>query len=276
MKYKIFGFLCLYICPCACFASETVSAWWKDKSFQKLVHEEVIDKNKKPQVKIVNYNKLIFDDPEMVKEFKTRYRETFGYANQDRNLYQNNYHNQVLYDIDGVKMGVEDGYSKQREYGAFVIKRLSEHHVDNYFKSSESLRPVYEMKEKLQNVDVELKKGYKLKLKYSLSGNYAQLKVTNPYDIMSYLSFEMDKSSFGPTSVLETLCHIGFDYSKRRYFEASYAFNTATLTLTNTQSLTDRLSASLITKTYFNETESEILEDKTKQHLLLVGFNYQY
>lgn len=275
MKYKILGLICLYLGPCACLASQAKS-WWEDASFQSLIYEDVIDKNKKPQVKIVNYNKMIFDDPEMVKEFKTRYRETFGYANQDRNLYQNNYHNVVRYDIDGVKIGQEEDFSKQREYGAFIIKRLSEHHVDNYFKSSESLRPVYELKDKLQNVDVEIKKGYKLKLKYSLSGNYAQLKVDNPYDVKSYMTFEMNKSAFGPTSVLETICHLGFDYSKNRYFEANYAFNTATLTLTNTQALSSKLSASVIAKTYFNEEESRILEDKTKEHLLIVGFNYQY
>lgn len=279
MKKIILGFIYTFICPHVCFAASAQTqegAWWQDKAFQLLVHEEVIDKNKRPKVKIVNYNKMIFDDPEMVKEFKTRYRESFGYATQDQNFYQNNYHNTVIYDIDGVKLGPEQDISRQQEYGAFVVKRLSEHHVDNYFKSSESLKPVYELKEKLQNVNVEVRKGYTLKLKYSLSGNYAQLKVTNPYDIKSYLTFEMNKSSFGPSSILETICHLGFNYSKNRYFEANYAFNTATLTFTNSQALTSKLSASVVAKVYFNDEQSEILEDKTKENILLLGFNYQY
>ena len=46
----------------------------------------------------------------------------------------------------------------QSDYGQYVLRRLSEYHVDNFAKSDPSVRPLWEAKEKLSKVNVQVQK----------------------------------------------------------------------------------------------------------------------
>lgn len=149
------------------------------------------------------------------KEFKEKYREKFGNIDTDGILFTSGRFDNL--DIDNrFSVNIEKKYNERKSFAEFMMKRLTEYHFDNYFKNEPNLRPAYEMKEKLSNIEVKVNQEVKLDFKYSLAGNTMEIIANNPW-LDSKVILEMDPKSFGPSSVNETKLYFSkLIESKRR------------------------------------------------------------
>lgn len=202
------------------------------------------------------------------REFKREYEIKFGRTDAERNITAPSRYDEYEYSI-GRFATFEEDRENRRVFAEYMLRRLAEHHVDNYAKSTPSIRPVYEFKERIANVNIQVKKGYKLRFKYSYSGNFLDVRLENPYDIETKLSFRMDPTSFGPTEVQETIVNLGYNLGQGVGVQGQYLHEQQTISLVTTKALTPMLSASLTGSTYLPEADAS-----QKQELVLVGLSW--
>jgi len=153
------------------------------------------------------------------REFKMRYEERFGQTQveQVKAIPQRFFETEIL---PGQFRTAEEDAQQQRAFGSFMMRRLVEVHVDKYMRESPSARPVYELKEKVSNLDVQVKPGYKFKFKYSLSSNDLDLSMENPYKIRNKITFRMGG---GASAGADTLLFFSYPYSKEVELLSSYS-----------------------------------------------------
>ena len=149
-----------------------------------------------PQIQNLNYTHLIFNET-LSKDFKRQYQERFQTQWQQSEITL-----QEMFTAYNSRVVLES--QRRREFAEYVMKRLTEYHVDQYIQSDPSMRTLYEVKEKLQKVEVKVNQQTKLNMNYSLSGNILEIKFENPYFEESKITYRMDPRSFGPTSPLLT------------------------------------------------------------------------
>lgn len=164
-----------------------------------------------PREVTVDYTDFIFN-PQLTLEFKTRYRELFGYIDTTGLNATANYRT-----VEAEKIN-----RTRRVYGEYMMRRLGEYHVDNYFKSQPAMREVYELKERLSNVQVQVGPSYKMDVHYSFADNSAEIVVQNPY-CDSKLRVEMDPTSIGPASIQENRLYLGKKINSQHYVLGSLA-----------------------------------------------------
>ncbi len=232
----------------------------------------------KPKTVGKSLNKIIFA-PRLTKEFKERYEQTFGYTDIQRNFNAPNQYAEQAYQ-PGVWVTAEEDQYKRQSYANYMVKRLAEHHVDKYFKSNPRVRPVYELKERLSKIDMEVKKGYKLSIRYSYSGNYLNFKMDNPYDVKTKLTLEMNPEKVGPSDVNEARLYLGYAVSKTVTVSSDYTVNDGDLSLIGSRYMGNSLYFSLTATADFREggdTNNQLLTNVTEiegEHRLLVGLTW--
>ena len=187
--------------------------------------------------------KIIFA-PRLTKEFKERYEQSFGYTDIQRNIAAPNQYAEQEYQ-PGVWVTPEEDQEKRQAFGNYMVKRLTEHHVDQYFKSNPAVRPVYELKERISKVDLEVRKGYKVHIRYSYSGNYLNLKIDNPYDVHSRVTLEMNPDKVGPSDINEARLYFGYDLNSLLSFSTDYTINDGDLSLIGTRYMGNNVYATL-------------------------------
>ncbi len=97
------------------------------------------------------------------KEFQSQYELKFGRTEAERNMMSAGRY--AFYEYpDGKPETFQNHRSRERKFGEYMFRRLTEYHVDQYFKSNREMRPIYELKDKIANVNIEVRKSYKLKL----------------------------------------------------------------------------------------------------------------
>jgi hypothetical protein len=221
--------------------------------------------------KPIDYSQLIFR-PKLEKEFKSRYEDNFGQYSVERS-YGVNTHFVGSSSSYGVMYLEQEQIQEQQEFGEFMIKRLTEDHLDQFSKTSPVLRPAYELKERLSNVSLEVKKGYKFKLHYSLSGNYFSIQLSNPYDIYTDLVLEMDPNSFGPGEVLNRIISFGYDLDKSTRIDSKIGLSdTPIYTFSGSQKLSKVLTASVTTSSIVHDPDNF----SDRERLVLFGFAWTY
>lgn len=131
----------------------------------------------KPASNQLSLKEKIFNS-ELSKEFKDRYEDKFGRTEPERvyNSPNKQTYYDDLYTYQGTSAQVDE---QKRDFGNYMMARLVEWHADNYLKSDPSMRPVYEAKERLSQVKVEVDE-VKLDGKYSLAGNFIDLTARAP------------------------------------------------------------------------------------------------
>ncbi|MBX3018248.1 MAG: hypothetical protein KF767_10190 [Bdellovibrionaceae bacterium] len=170
----------------------------------------------------VDYRSKIFN-AQLTQEFKTRYREQFGYIDTESLAYAANRF--TAFDENrGRSVGLDEMQRKRRAFAEYMMRRLGEFHVDNYFKSQPSMREVYELKEKLSNVQVQVGPQFKMDVHYSFSDNSAEIVVQNPY-CDSKLRVEMNPAAFGPSNVIENRLYVGKRLNATHYLMSSIIAN---------------------------------------------------
>ncbi len=132
----------------------------------------------KPADTTVPIKDRIFNS-EISKEFKTRYEDQFGRTEAERvyNSPNKDTYYDDLYTMNGTPQQVDD---QKRAFGNYMAARLVEYHFDKYMKSDPSVRTIYEAKERLSKVNVEVDQ-VKFDAKYELAGNTLDLRANAPW-----------------------------------------------------------------------------------------------
>lgn len=211
-------------------------------------------------------------DARLSKEFQTKYEEKFGRTDAERIYNTNNQF--ALFEYPGGKQETIDAHEKnQMKFANYMMRRLTEHHVDQYAKSNPDIRPIYELKDRISNVNVQVRKGYKMRIKYSYSGNYLDVKMENPYDLDTKLSMQMS-DGFGPGHVERTIFSVGYPISKKTSVAAHQEWDQSSgTTLIGTRKLTPTLSTSLSTSVH-TPVDRDDPDLKQRHDLVLLGLTW--
>jgi hypothetical protein len=209
----------------------------------------------------------IFDD-ELTREFKTRYEERFGRSDAERNIISPSRYDEYEYRT-GVGVSIEEDQRRKRVFGEFMMKRLTEHHLDQYAKSKPAFQSVYQLKEKISNATVEVQQGYKVRLRYSYSGNYLLFRVENPYDIRTAVTMEMDPSTFGPSEVQETILTVGYPITTTIDLDTQFRVNSGDYSVIASKRLNATMATTLTAASYSAQIDRPEPED-----LILLGFTW--
>lgn len=143
----------------------------------------------------------IFNE-KLSREFRERYEQRFGRTEIERiSLAPNrlSYYN----DVYGMKGTPQELSDERRKFGEFMVRRLAEWHIENYAKSDPKVRPVWEAKEKISNIKVEVA-TFKFDAQYSIAGNTFDLRMKSPW-LDSKVTLLMNPEQFGPGPIDETL-----------------------------------------------------------------------
>lgn len=142
---------------------------------------------------------LIFNP--LTTEFKQKYREKFGQLDTESIQYLNAFHQ--MDENRGASVQIEAESENRKAFAEYMTRRLLEYHVDNFMKTKPEMRPILELKEKIQNVKVQVTKEVRLNIQYNFAANIVDVVLDNPYCESKY-SLEMNPSAFGPSEVLES------------------------------------------------------------------------
>jgi len=208
----------------------------------------------------------------MEKEFQDQYELRFGWSDAERNY--NGTNRFAFYEYPSGQLDTIQIYqTRQRQFGEYMVRRLVEYHVDDYFKSNPEMRPIYELKDRIANVDVQVRKGYKVKLRYSYSGNYLDVLVDNPYNIESKVSLMMKPGGFGPGPIQDSVFKVAYPVDPRTSVATYYATHAGEAKVVGTRRLSKSLSSSL-TVTEHSLVDPDNPETSPRQNLVLVGLSW--
>lgn len=211
-------------------------------------------------------------DSKLTKEFQAQYELKFG--NTDAERIYNNSNRFAFFEYPGGKQeNLEIHERRQQQFGNYMFRRLTEHHVDQYAKSNPDIRPVYELKDKISNVNVTVRPGYKLKLNYSYSGNYLDVRLQNPYDIATKITYQFG-SGVGPSNIERTIYSASYPLTKVTTISAFQEVDVKSSTsLVAAQRLNKTLSATF-TASRGVPVDRDIWQTSPRQNLVLLGFSW--
>ncbi len=178
------------------------------------------------------------------KEFRERYEQRFGQTEVERAVLAPNrlsYYN----DVYGMKGTPQELLDERRKFGEFMVRRLAEWHVENYAKNDPKVRPVWEAKEKISNLKVEVA-SFRLDAQYSIAGNTLDIKMVNPW-VQSKITLIMNPDQFGPGEVDETLLSIVKPISQKYTVEGRWRVTDGIVSLIQYRSLGRHWNGSLTT-----------------------------
>jgi hypothetical protein len=215
-----------------------------------------------------DFSATLFTDT-LSKEFVERYREKLGYTEAERSA-TSPVDLKAYGDNTGYTEEVRQHQQKQREFGEYMFRRLAEFHVDNFFKSEPKLRKVYELKERVSNLDVRVNESTKLNTNYSFSGNFITATVENPI-INGRARFEMNPAQLGPGPIEETILSIYRNLTQNVFMETHYRLTQQILSFVGRKSFSERLQTTLSLSNGFKE-----LADKPRETLIVGGLLFLY
>ncbi|MCB0414416.1 MAG: hypothetical protein KDD50_08790 [Bdellovibrionales bacterium] len=231
-----------------------------------IVYEIYFPKQTKEEEQFI---KVLFD-PKISKEIKQNYENTFGRTETEQNYYQPNQFDEVEYE-PGVRLSAEEDLKRQKQYGEYMTSRLVEYHVDKYTKTNPKLKEVYEVKDQLSNMQLKTEAGYGLNFHYSISGNYFDFNLSNPFALKAKLILQMDQAKFGPTRVYERIVEFGYDLTKKFNVSTYYKTEDGVVSLVTTKQINPALSTSITASTYVREEGVSL-----RERLLLFGVSYTH
>ena len=236
-----------------------------DKEYAELIEE--VQPVEDPTPKGININKLLFND-RLRGEFKWRYKVMFGQTEVEEMVTTPNRHQEIEYGPQ-IRLTTEQDRLRREEYADFVVKRLSEYHVDQYLQKSESMRPVYEAKEKFSNLNIKTKAGYSYEVNYLLSVNTLTLKFKNPFEIDVRAEWIMDKEDFGPSKVQEQQISMSYRLNPRSVVSSHYKMIDGTVVVVGHRNISRDFSGSITASTY---VEPEGISVREKRVIFGLGW----
>ena len=207
---------------------------------------------------------VIFDE-KLSKEFQQQYEYKFGVTQAEQVINSPGRYDEYTYNT-GKNATLKEYRADQRKFGEYMMRRLTEYHFDNYLKHDRSLRKVYDIKDRVSNLNVKTKSGWKVKWKYNLSGPTADVTVTNPYDVEMRVRVEMTGLVSAPA---EVIYRFGYAISPRYSVSALIKQEDGIYQLVGSRRLTSHLSTSLT-----GSIDTRKFGPTVQQNLLLVGLSW--
>lgn len=214
-----------------------------------------------------DYQKLIFTE-KLTEEFKVKYKEKFGHTQAEIQLNPANKYAMTQYSASIVYTAEEARYENQL-FGEYMFRRLVEFHVDQYFKGNPTMRKVYEVKDRISNVDMEVKQGYKLKLNYNLADNSVNVSLENPYKLENKFVIQMDPKAFWFSDVHERIIFVRYQFDKVHSLASNYKIVDGIISVIGERKVSPALTTNITGQTFVHE-EGESIRDNR----LIVGFTY--
>lgn len=221
----------------------------------------------KPKAGAPELQEIIFDE-KLSREFQSQYAYRFGTTAAEQTM--NSVSRNDNFEFSGQNLTVLEYRERQRQFGEYMGRRLSEHHVDNWAKNDPSIRPIYEVKDKISNVNVKTEAGYKYSWQYSFAGNYMDFKVENPYKIDTKVTLQMSQAQFGPSEPEETIYSLGYQLTKKVRVSTMYKEFDGVYQIIGTRQLTPRMSTSLT-----GSFDKRVQGPNVQQDLVLVGVSWR-
>lgn len=190
------------------------------------------------------------------KEFRDKYREKFGQIDTESIVYQKNNFNMIDKDTT-LSTSAETENSERRAFAEYMTKRLVEFHVDNYFKNDPTMRPIYEAKQKISNVEVKVGTQVKMNIRYEFAGNTLDLIIKNPW-CDAKVALEMDPSSFGPSNVEETRVWLGKDINTKLRINTNAALVDGIGTVEFVRKITPMFAGFFTVSSYFKDGDAAV------------------
>lgn len=209
-------------------------------------------------------SKVIFND-QLTKEFQTQYQYRFGETQAEQAVNNPSRDGEYTY-YNRQSISIDEYYHQQRQFGDYMTRRLFEYHFDNWAKTDPDFRPVYRAKDKFSNLNVQMKKGYKLKWKYNLSGPSMEVSVENPYDIETKVQAMMNGLISAPN---EVIYNVGYNINPRVRVEFLHRQVQELWQLVLSRKLSKHITISLTGSSGQLPTYPDIY-----QNLALIGFGY--
>ena len=197
----------------------------------------------------------------MSKEFSNEFRRRFGYTEFEQVQFTSNRYVQSM--DSGRLVSVDEFVAKQEEFGQFMGKELTEYHVDRYLRGGRNTRKIYEVKQKISNVEVKTASGYKVKIRYRLSSNRLTLNLQRPNEKF-HKQVDMGLNGDSPT------VRLGYDLTQSVSLGTDLAVQDETLSLRAEKRLTASLRTSLTGQTY-QKTASD---GTPRQNRVLLGLSW--
>lgn len=188
----------------------------------------------------------IFSD-KLTVEFKQRYEDRFGRTQVEQltNVSSRYYELEKLSETNRT---VVENQEEQERFGSYMVKRLTEYHVDQYMQNNPAARPVYQLKERVSNLDLQVKKDYKVRFKYSLSSGDLDIRLDNPQNIDNRISIRGSN---------ETAIVLGYPVTKTISINSDYIIENNNTVLSGVKRLNNNWSTSLTGTS--NDTEDKFL-----------------
>jgi hypothetical protein len=204
-------------------------------------------------------------DEKLAKEFQQQYQYRFGQTQVEQVINSPGQFDEYTY-YSNNNVTLTEYRKYQRQFAEYMGRRLTEHHVDKWAKNDPAIRPVYEFKDRISNLNMEVKKGYKVKWKYNFAGPNMDLKLENPYDVEAKIRAEMTGVISAPTEVIYT---IGYDFTPRVHGTFMYKQEDGIYQLITSRRMTRTLTASLTASTDRRREGPTVQQD-----LLLLGLSW--
>ncbi len=200
---------------------------------------------------------------QLSKSFVKEYRNRFGYTEYEQIAVESNRFADIG-ESEGRLTPVNEYITKQESFGRYMMAKLADYHVNYYLKHSSNTRKIYEVKQKLSNIEVKTESGYKYKLAYDIASNRLELKMQRDKEVF-HRSIDTTLSSSRATTV-----RLGYDISKTVTVKTDYAIEPEVLTLQGKKALTAALATTL-TGQSFRKDQSP---DTPKQDRVLIGLSW--
>lgn len=113
------------------------------------------------------------------REFRERYQQQFGYTEAEQAYFAPN-RSTYYSDLYGFQGTPEQNNDARRWFGEYMVRRLAEFHVDNYAKNDPQTRVVWEAKERISSLKVEVA-TFRFDARYSFAGNIMDIYSYSPY-----------------------------------------------------------------------------------------------
>ena len=221
----------------------------------------MLSRPKEPPKKL---QEVIFNE-KLSKEFQQQYEYRFGQSQAEQVLNTVGRSDDYNY-YTGRNVTVQEYQKYQQQFAEYMARRLTEYHVDNWAKNDPDFRPVYEFKDRVSNVNVEVRKGYKFKWKYNFAGPNMELRLENPYDVDLKVRYEMSGVLSAPTEVIYT---VGYQVTRKVYVTGLMRQEDGLYQIVASRPLTRRLSTSLT-----GSMDTKDAGPTVKQNLVLLGFSW--
>ncbi len=221
-----------------------------------------------------SFNDRVFNE-KLSREFRDRYEQKFGRTDAERIYYSPNrttYYNDMYY--QGSPQDLND---ERRRFGDYMIKRLAEYHLEDYMKNDPRGRVLYTIKERVQNVGVQVQK-FRFDARYEIAGNTFDLIVKNPYLDNARVRLQMNSGSFGPGPIQETIVTLGKTVTPTISVETYYIQPITRLSFVARKALSPVLSTTVSAVSGRRDIGATPGNDQTwiTEDVYLLGFGYVF